>query len=64
MTMLRPDWQDKAGPTGHAFKWEFHAIHEHIKDGMLGIMCVRTADNIADIFIKPLGRSDFLGLRF
>ena len=42
---------------------KLHAIREHIDLGELEVTRVRSADNIADILTKALGRPDFLRLR-
>ena len=42
---------------------KLHMIREYIDLGELEVLRVRSADNIADILTKALGRSDFLRLR-
>ena len=42
---------------------KLHAIRELVDLGELVVTRVRSADNIADVLTKALGRSDFLRLR-
>ena len=42
---------------------KFHSIRDSVNLGDVQIRRVPSADNIADILTKPLGRSDFLRLR-
>ena len=40
-----------------------HFLRDHVEKGNIQLTYVRTEDQIADIFTKPLGRIPFLNLR-
>ena len=42
---------------------KYHYIHDQVSDGEISIAHIKSADNTADIFTKPLGQSDFMQLR-
>jgi hypothetical protein len=41
---------------------KFHHIHELVDDGSVSLLCIRLADNTADILMKPLAWGNFLHL--
>jgi len=43
---------------------KFHYIRQQVADGEICVERVRSADNIADILTKSLGRMDFQRLRY
>lgn len=42
---------------------KYHYVREQVEDGEVIVARTRSADNVADILTKPLGRADFLQLR-
>jgi len=43
---------------------KYHFIRDHIEKGTIKLQYISTKENIADIFTKPLGKSQFLNLRY
>ena len=42
---------------------KFHSVQQLVEEEEIKVTRVQSADNMADILTKPLGRSDFLCLR-
>lgn len=42
---------------------KYHYTREQVHEGNISVTCVRSSDNLADIFTKPLSRTDFERLR-
>jgi len=42
---------------------KYHYIRDLVEEGEKKVARVRSADNVADIMTKPLGRTDYLRLR-
>jgi hypothetical protein len=38
----------------------YHHFREHVRSGKIKVLPIKTTDQIADIFTKPLAQNDFL----